>query len=167
MFSHNDVQLFANYAIVLTFLVYCLLLVVAIYQIRQNTKATRDSSRQRLWSELLTDFRCINDFGAAHPEIPTQPYPAHSSKEATFTLLFHHLNLILRYWLNRTFLEADERVGFERWIDTIFFRWIASDPNLKTDFEGVLKERDLFPGPFLQWLANRQGATKILDGTLK
>ena len=164
MSLQEKIQLVANISIALTFIVYCLLLWAAIYQLKQNTKATNENSRQRLWADLLTDFRCINDFGAAHPEISNQPYPTHHSNEATFTLFFHHLNLILRFWLNmegKVFSE-EEKVGFTRWIDTIFFRWVASDEKLKTDFAKVLTEKDLFPSSFLLWLGSRPGAMKIL-----
>lgn len=151
-------QLIANIAIASTFVVYCLLLRTTIRQLKQNTEATHERSRQQLWSDLLTDFRFINDFIANHSDIPKQPYPTHASNEATFTLLFHHLDLILRYWISKDskLFEENEKEGFTRWIDETFFRWIASDEKLKKDFESIIKGKDLYPNSFVVWLADRQ-----------
>lgn len=148
----------------LTFFVLCVYIIIAAVMMWQNRlmwRQIKESGRQNAWHELFATFDTINEFSAKYDtqlkeaQIP-QPYPEPKSGEQALDLLFHHLNLIYRYWIYKESLTPDEREGFERWMNEMFFCWLANNKNLSEDYQTVRERKDLYSEKFLKWLKDRQ-----------
>jgi hypothetical protein len=131
-------KLAADGAVVLT-------LLFAIWQ-------ARNLAREHAWREFLRHFAQINNFIGTNHESVKPPQPTLKSDQTTAMLLYHHLNLIFRYYLNRRLMSSEERRGFERWMERVFYQWIRENPGLKEDLQTIVKGGDLYPEGFLLWI---------------
>src|SRR5262249_41826461 len=98
----------------------------------------------------------INDYIVIHKEtIVMPPYPEIVSGQDTLILLFHHMNLIHMYYINKDFFSSKEWEGIERWIDKVFFRWIGCNNEIFSDFRNILELGDYYQSDFINWLKSR------------
>lgn len=150
-------QIITNLAIVGTFIVYWRLLSVTVKQVEQHSEETHRVSRQNAWRDLFLAFDHINDYTGRADDVMIPPYPEFKCDRNTSALLFHHINLIFRFWLNKELMSKDECEGFERWIDKVFFPWIEKKEELAVDLRTIVEFKDLYPASFLDWLTRQGG----------
>ena len=150
-------QVVASVALLVTLALYWRLWKTAEAQLQAFAKQTRLSARAQAWHDFFVDFDKINS-------LPTvqNPYPnLKSGVDATG--LLHHLNLIFRFHVNRAILEPEECEGFERWLDRVFFKWVAGSPTLCSDLQRFVLGGDLYPESFLVWLKGQAGYQRVLN----
>ena len=157
-------QVLANLAIVGTFFIYWFLWKAAIAQLQQMTDQSKASSRQQAWHDFFADFAVINNFISRENEAIAPPYPKLKSGQTNGVLLFHHLNLIFRFHVNKLLLTEEERQGFQHWIEVVFFQWIEKNPSLGEDLKTILDFGDLYPKSFLSWMREHPSYARVLRG---
>ena len=122
-----------------------------------HIRTVRAVARQNAWNSFFSDFENINNYivtknsSYSGQNIINMPYPEMKSEAENVSLLFHHMNLIFRFWINNKLLSKHERVGFERWISMVFFNWVSNNENLSSDLATIIEFKDLYPEPFLDW----------------
>jgi len=128
-----------------------------------HIRTARAVARQNVWNSFFSDFENINNYIVANNGAPggggniiKMPYPEMKSGAENVSLIFHHMNLIFRFWINIKLLKKHERIGFQRWTKMVFFNWISSNANLSRDLETIVKFKDLYPDPFLDWFSGHE-----------
>jgi len=145
---------------VASWLAICLSLAVNLYLGVTTLRQARATARRQAWHDLFAQFDHINDYEQAHD---VRVYSDNESGSAA-PLLMHHLNLMLRFHVYQRLITREERRGFDRWLDGVFFPWIASSTPLQNDLQRVLTHGDLYPDSFLKWLREHPTYLRVMCG---
>lgn len=135
--------------------------IVAIGTLISHIITARAVARQTAWNSFFDDFENINNYittnnnsTSGETDLITMPYPKLRSGTENVSLIFHHINLIFRFWINIKLLNKGEVEGFERWTKVVFFNWILSNKNLSYDLVIILDFKDAYPDKFIKWITN-------------
>ena len=143
-------------------------LIVGAFNVFQSRKIAYLARRTALWDSLFCDFQGINNYIAEKKiHIKTKPYTSFFSGPECGMLIFHHLNLLYKIYLNRSLLSSDEKIGFERWKKDVFYEWILSDQELSKDFVSIISRKDLLPDNFLSEIHSDDSYSRILKNCEK
>jgi len=137
--------------------------IVAVGTLIFHVKTAKLVARQKLWDSFFNNFNQINDYIAKYKnKLKTIPYPNLTSSPQDVGLIFHHLNMTLRYWINRDLLNECEKNGFKRWIEKVFLEHIKRDEQLSLALEEIINCKDLYPESFLDWFKENDEYKKII-----
>lgn len=155
-------QVIATFATVGTFFVYLRQLWIMQKQLKMQAdlaydtaRLAREAAHQNVWQNLFSSFDHINDYIAnfltRENSVPMVPPDEFHSDQRVGTLLFHHLNLVFRFWVNKALMTDLEQEGMKRWVNVVFLRWVRNNGELRQDLKKIIDSKDLYPEDFLEW----------------
>ena len=160
-------QAFSTLAVMLTLLVYRAMLQSMQQQMFKEAQLAHDAARQNAWQNLFSAFDHINDYIAEYvtsPDVRMVPPYEFVSDPRIVMLLFHHLNMLFRFWVNKALMTPSEKIGIERWIRVVFLPWVEKNGDLTKDLRRIIIEsRDLYPQDFIEWFASQPGVRELLQ----
>ena len=150
----------SSVGILATVIVNCFMIRISVKDLKQRGEEYIKMAKQNAWENLFSAFDHINNY-ISTKGIRDPIYPKAKSDNDNFILVFYHMNLILRYWLNKELLTDGEREGFERWINNSFLKWAEKKRNIGEDLKKIIDSKDLYPDEFLDWLKDQNGYKRV------